>query len=223
LYRHGFLNENAVFHGETDMAMAYWVSTYRFINDPDKLAAYAKIAGPALLGAGARFVVRGMPAKIYEAGMSQRTVVVEFDNLEHAISTHDSPAYGAALAALADGVVRDLRVVEGMPDSTGMQPPVSGKRGYMVNTYRSIKKPDALAAYAALAHPAMAAANARFLVRGMPAKVYESGVMERTVVVEFDSVKDAIAAYDGAEYAKALAALGTDAVVRDMRVVEGAA
>jgi len=205
------------------MAKAYWVSTYRFINDPDKLAAYAKIAGPALLGAGARFVVRGMPAKIYEAGMNHRTVVVEFDSLDHAISTHDGPAYGEALAALGDGVVRDLRVVEGLPDSPGMLPPVSGKRGYMVNTYRAIKKPDALAAYAAIAGPVMAAANARFLVRGLPAKVYESGAMERVAVVEFDSVKDAIAAYDGPEYAKALAALGKDAAVRDMRVVEGAA
>ncbi len=204
------------------MAKAYWVSTYRFIKDPDALLAYAKLAGPALLGAGARFVARGMPLKTYEAGMNNRTVVVEFDSLDQAIATHDGAEYGEALRALGDGAVRDLRVVEGLPDSPGMQPPVSGKRGYMVTTYRSIKKPDALAAYAELAGPAIAAAKGRFLVRGIPAKAYESGVMERTVVVEFDSVKDAIAAYEGAEYAKALAAMGKDAAVRDMRVVEGA-
>ncbi len=204
------------------MAKAYWVSTYRFINDPDKLAAYAKLAGPALLGAGARFVVRGNPVKIYEAGMSLRTVVVEFDSLDKAIATHDGAEYAEALRALGDGAVRDLRVIEGLPESPGAAPPVSGKRGYMVNTYRSIKKPDAVAAYAALAGPAMAEAKARFLVRGMPAKVYESGVMERTAVIEFDSVPEAIAAYDGPAYAKALAALGQDAAVRDMRIVEGA-
>jgi hypothetical protein len=30
------------------MPKAYWVSAYRAVNDPDKLAAYAKLAGPAL-------------------------------------------------------------------------------------------------------------------------------------------------------------------------------
>jgi uncharacterized protein (DUF1330 family) len=33
----------------------------------------------------------------------------------------------------------------------------------------------------------MQAADARFLVRGDPAKVYEAGLMMRTVVIEFDS------------------------------------
>lgn len=204
------------------MAKAYWVSTYRFIKDPDALLAYAKLAGPAITGAGGRFVVRGMPVKVYEAGMSLRTVVVEFDTLEQAIATHDGPEYGEALRALGDSVVRDFRIVEGLPESPGMLPPPGHKRGYMVNTYRSIKRPEALAAYAALATPAMAEGGGRFLVRGIPVKAYESGTLERTVVVEFDSVRDAIATYDGVAYGKALAALGTDAAVRDMRVVEGA-
>ena len=30
------------------MSKAYWVATYRAVKDPDKLAAYAKLAGPAL-------------------------------------------------------------------------------------------------------------------------------------------------------------------------------
>ena len=30
------------------MAKAYWVATYRSISDPDKLAAYAKLAGQSL-------------------------------------------------------------------------------------------------------------------------------------------------------------------------------
>ena len=55
-----------------------------------------------------------MAAKAYEAGVLQRTVIVEFESLEKAIACHDSPAYQAALEALGDGVTRDLRVVEGV-------------------------------------------------------------------------------------------------------------
>jgi uncharacterized protein (DUF1330 family) len=94
-------------------------------------------------------------------------------------------------------------------------------KAYMVVTYRSVSKPDALAAYAKIAGPAVAAQGGRFLVRGVPSKAYESGMMERTVVVEFPSLEKARAAYEGAEYGKALAVLGKDAAVRDMRLVEG--
>jgi uncharacterized protein (DUF1330 family) len=94
-------------------------------------------------------------------------------------------------------------------------------KAYMVTTYRAIKNPEALAAYAKIALPAMQAAGGRFLVRGMPAKVYELGMKERTVVVEFESLAKALAAYESAGYQEALRALGKDAVERDMRVVEG--
>ncbi len=95
------------------MAKAYWVSTYRSVSNPDALAAYGKLAGPAIAAGGGRFVVRGMPAHTYEAGLMQRTVVIEFDSVEQAKATHDSPAYQAALAALAGGAERDIRIVEG--------------------------------------------------------------------------------------------------------------
>jgi uncharacterized protein (DUF1330 family) len=96
-------------------------------------------------------------------------------------------------------------------------------KGYMVVQYRKIKNQAALDAYAKIAGPAIAAGGGRFLVRGSPAKTYELGMKERTVVVEFDSVEKARAAYEGPEYAKALAALGKDAAERDMRIVEGVA
>ncbi len=95
------------------MAKAYWISAYRAVHDADKLAAYAKLAGPAIQAGGGRFLVRGMPAKTYEAGIDQRTVIIEFDSVEQAIATHDSPAYKAALDALGDGAERDMRIVEG--------------------------------------------------------------------------------------------------------------
>jgi uncharacterized protein (DUF1330 family) len=96
------------------MAKAYWLSCYHEIKDPAKLAAYAKLAGPAIEAGGGRFLARATPAKVYENGKAERTVIIEFDSVEQAMATHDSAAYNAALAALADGAVRDLRIVPGM-------------------------------------------------------------------------------------------------------------
>ena len=96
------------------MPKAYWVVTYRSVKHPDKLAAYAKLAGPAIQAAGGRFLVRGTPAKTYEAGLNQRTVVSEWESLEKAIAAHDSPGYQEALRALGDGAERDLRIIEGV-------------------------------------------------------------------------------------------------------------
>mgnify|MGYP001336574619 CR=1 FL=1 len=95
------------------MAKGYWVVTYRSIKNPEALAAYARLAAPAIEAAGGRFVVRGTPVKVYEAGLDQRTVVVEFDSVAAAIAAHDSAGYQAALTALGDAVERDMRVVEG--------------------------------------------------------------------------------------------------------------
>jgi uncharacterized protein (DUF1330 family) len=96
------------------MAKAYWISTYRSISNPDAMAAYGKLAGPALTGAGGRFLARGMAAQVYEAGIQQRTVLLEFDSVEAARAAHDSPAYQEALAALAGGADREIRIVEGV-------------------------------------------------------------------------------------------------------------
>lgn len=96
------------------MAKAYWISCYRKITDPAKLAAYAKLAGPAIEAGGGRFLARATAAKAYEDGKTERTVLIEFDSVEQAIAVHDSAGYQAALAALDGGVVRDMRIVPGM-------------------------------------------------------------------------------------------------------------
>ena len=96
------------------MAKAYWVATYRSITQPDALAAYAKLAAPAVQAAGGRFLVRGMPSKTYEAGLNQRVVVIEFNSVAQAISAHDGEAYQAALKLLGNGAERDIRIVEGL-------------------------------------------------------------------------------------------------------------
>lgn len=94
-------------------------------------------------------------------------------------------------------------------------------KAYWISAYREVRKPEALAAYAQLAGPALTAAGGRFVVRGIPAAVKEGGLMQRTVVVEFDSLQAALAAYDSPGYKEALAALGSDAVEREIRIVEG--
>jgi uncharacterized protein (DUF1330 family) len=96
------------------MAKAYWVATYRSISDPEALAGYAKLAGPAIQAAGGRFLARGNAVKAYEAGLLQRVVLVEFDSVEKANAAHDSPAYQEALRVLGKAVDRDLRIVEGV-------------------------------------------------------------------------------------------------------------
>jgi uncharacterized protein (DUF1330 family) len=96
------------------MPKTYWISAYRAVNDPDKLAAYAKLAGPAITAGGGRFLARGEPAAVYELGLKQRLVLIEFDSVEQAIAAHDSAAYQAALAALGGGAEREIRIIEGI-------------------------------------------------------------------------------------------------------------
>ena len=96
------------------MPKAYWVATYKAINNPDSMRAYGELAGPAIQAGGGRFLARGTATKAYENGIEQRVVVIEFDSVEQAIKTHDSEAYQKALAALAGGADRDIRIVEGV-------------------------------------------------------------------------------------------------------------
>ena len=97
------------------MAKAYWIACYRSISDSNALAEYAKLAGPAITAGGGRFLARGMAAKTYEAGIAQRTVLIEFESVEKAIAAHDSPGYQAALKALGTSAAeRDMRIVEGV-------------------------------------------------------------------------------------------------------------
>jgi uncharacterized protein (DUF1330 family) len=97
------------------MPKTYWITTCSSVKNPDALAAYGKLAAPAITAGGGRILVRGMPAKTYEGGQKTRTVVIAFESLAQAIACHDSPAYKEALRALGTGnVERDMRFVEGL-------------------------------------------------------------------------------------------------------------
>ena len=77
------------------------------------LPAPPKIRGFSPLATSGKFLARGIPSKTYEAGLNQRTVVIEFDSVAQAIAAHDSPGYQEALKALAGAAERDMRIVEG--------------------------------------------------------------------------------------------------------------
>ncbi|MFD6296066.1 DUF1330 domain-containing protein [Streptomyces sp. NPDC060235] len=95
------------------MAKGYWVSAYRSVSDPERLAAYNKLAGPAVEAEGGRMLAGGGRVDAHDAGVAGLTVLIEFDTFEQAISAHESAAYQEALAALSDGVERDFRIIEG--------------------------------------------------------------------------------------------------------------
>jgi uncharacterized protein (DUF1330 family) len=96
------------------MAKAYWVLCYRSVTNPDKLAAYAKLAGPAIQAAGGRFLARSNAVKAYEAGLMQRIVIIEFDSVDAAVACHDGPGYQAALKVFDNAGERDFRILEGV-------------------------------------------------------------------------------------------------------------
>ncbi|MET7697950.1 DUF1330 domain-containing protein [Streptomyces sp. NPDC005485] len=96
------------------MAKGYWVSVYRTISDPEKLAAYNKLAGLAVRAGGGRTLARGGRVVAHDAGIAERTVLVEFDTFEQAVAARESAAYQEALSVLSDGVERDFRIIEGV-------------------------------------------------------------------------------------------------------------
>ena len=93
---------------------AYWITTYQAVHDPDKVAAYAALAGPALTAGGGRFLARGLPEVTFEKGETTRTIVIEFPSVDAAVAAHESEAYQEALHALDGGADRDMRVVPGV-------------------------------------------------------------------------------------------------------------
>lgn len=94
------------------MPKAYWINTFAVIRDQAKLDAYVRLAGPAMLAAGGRFLARGNPAAAFESGTTTRTTLIEFPDVAAAVAAYRSPAYQEALRVLGDGAERDIRIIE---------------------------------------------------------------------------------------------------------------
>jgi uncharacterized protein (DUF1330 family) len=96
------------------MKKGYWVVAYRSLSDESAVKAYAALAVPMVQSFGGRFLTSSTSrVQAYEAGLQQRTVIVEFDSYETAQAARKSEAYQKALQALASGAERDYRIVEG--------------------------------------------------------------------------------------------------------------
>ena len=97
------------------MKKGYWVVCYKSISDETALRAYGTLAVPAVESFGGRFLTRSSSqVQAYESGLQQRTVLVEFDSYDIALTAHKSDAYQKALEALGAGAERDYRIVEGV-------------------------------------------------------------------------------------------------------------
>jgi len=96
------------------MAKGYWITFYRSVSNPATLAEYAKLAGPAIQAAGGRFLTRGSAVAAFEAGIKERSIVIEFDSPAKAIEAYESPTYQSAKKLLEGAVERDVRILEGV-------------------------------------------------------------------------------------------------------------
>ena len=96
------------------MSKGYWIAFYRSVSDQEVLSKYGKLALPIIESRGGRILSRGNAVKVYEAGIKQRVVVIEFENIDKAIAAYESPEY-QEVAKILDGFVeRDLRIAEGI-------------------------------------------------------------------------------------------------------------
>jgi uncharacterized protein (DUF1330 family) len=96
------------------MSKGYWITFYRSVSDQEVLSRYAKLAAPIIESRGGRILSRGNAVKVYEAGINQRVVLVEFESIEKAIAAYESPEYQEAVKILDGFVERDLRIAEGI-------------------------------------------------------------------------------------------------------------
>jgi len=95
------------------MAKGYWITFYRSVSNPAALSEYGRLAVPAIQAGGGRILARGTPARAYEEGLRERTVVIEFDSIAQAIATYEGAQYQAAYRVLQGSVERDVRFLEG--------------------------------------------------------------------------------------------------------------
>ena len=99
------------------MAKAYWIAAYRSVPDSDAMDTFVGLAASAIEAAGGRFLARGGRIEAFEAGIPERTVLVEFDDFDSAVAAFHSDAYQEALKALGgepDMRDCDTRIVEGL-------------------------------------------------------------------------------------------------------------
>jgi len=97
------------------MNKGYWIVAYRSVSDEAAVREYGPFALAAIEAHGGRPLVRTSEAiEPHEAGLTQRTVVMEFESFDRAKEAYASELYQKALKVLGSGAERDFRIVEGV-------------------------------------------------------------------------------------------------------------
>ena len=93
-------------------------------------------------------------------------------------------------------------------------------KAYWVGTV-DVKNQDEYKKYADLAGPALLKAGAKIISRGGKIKNLEGKIINRVVIAEFPSLKDAEKFYDSDEYVSALKYLNLEVCDRSLNIAEG--
>jgi len=84
------------------------------VTDPARYAAYRELAGPAVEAAGGRFLARGGATEVLEGDhVPNRTVLLEFADMQAARDWYESPAYVEARRVRSGAASGSLITVEG--------------------------------------------------------------------------------------------------------------
>ena len=98
----------------TQVTKVYQVVVYHNVSNPEKLSAYAELAGPAMKSAGATFLARGIPYLVREEGVATRTVLIEWPSREAADAGYNSPEYQEAIRVLDGAATREFRYMDAL-------------------------------------------------------------------------------------------------------------
>ena len=96
------------------MSKGYWVVTQNNIPDQTKYYAYAKAAKVTLEEFNGKIIIAGSTEIGIEDGlMGLRTVVVDFDTYETALTAYNSSSYQRAIIELHGTLKRNFRIIRG--------------------------------------------------------------------------------------------------------------
>ena len=92
---------------------AYWITRCHIL-DPEIYNEYLKLAGPAIIKYGGKFLVRGGNQTEKEGEGFERTVLVKFDSLDQAQRCYESIEYAEALQFSKKSSERLVVLVDGV-------------------------------------------------------------------------------------------------------------
>lgn len=84
------------------------------VTDPEGYPEYVRRDTPILESHGAKFVVRGGAQEVLEGSAGQRTVVIEFENIEAARAAYDDPDYQEVAEIRRRCAESTIMIVEGV-------------------------------------------------------------------------------------------------------------